>query len=299
MTIETQVQQAIGQEKVTISLRYEGPEVENGSMALNNIISVLQGFTGIYGIIAKKNHPDAAHQLHISDIQPGSIDIILEAWQWIEENENTIQTTIIPLAAQSTIILSIIKEFFALATFKIHVANKNFEKHPSGAKQSNITNYNGDNMTVNNTTVNFIADGKTNHYLYQTVKMLREGRIDAAEFKATTSDGEEIKKRITAEERPSFEPQDIKMIITQRKDVVVTLNSLTKSTNNGHLYLTDGTRIPYSYKGDLPDKLYSIFGTDNKPILASCELHRDREFEITHADIYDVDPLQDPLFDYQ
>ena len=73
-------------ERVEIHLKYEGPDVDNGTMALQDVLPVLQGFSGAYANLASSEDPESEHRIKISAVQPGSADIVLEAWKWLENN---------------------------------------------------------------------------------------------------------------------------------------------------------------------------------------------------------------------
>jgi hypothetical protein len=62
--------------------------------------------------------------------------------------------------------------------------------------------------------------------------------------------------------------------------LVAKLNSLTKTTNSGYLYLTDGTRAFYRYKGDNPQQLHLLFGTYSGLVRIRCIAHLDANLKI-------------------
>lgn len=65
-------------ERVEIHLKYEGPDVDRGTMALHDVIPVLQGFAGAYAILAAIEDPNSQHHMEISAVQQGSAEIVLE-----------------------------------------------------------------------------------------------------------------------------------------------------------------------------------------------------------------------------
>ena len=67
-------------EQIEIHLRYEGPDVDDGTMSIQDIVPVLQGFASAYGKIASSDDPSSTHRLRITGIRRGSADILLEVW---------------------------------------------------------------------------------------------------------------------------------------------------------------------------------------------------------------------------
>ena len=66
-------------EQLEIVLTYEGSDVDDGSMSVQDIVPVLQGFSGAYGKLATASDPTSTHRIRIVAVRPGSARIILEA----------------------------------------------------------------------------------------------------------------------------------------------------------------------------------------------------------------------------
>ena len=283
-------------DKVFINLLYKGPAIENGTMSLQDVTPILQGFSGAYETLVNKKYPKTSHQIYISDIRTGSVEIVLEAWQWITENTDALTTATAPILVQPDMVFSIMSTIFEISKLKIHIGNEAYTEQV-GDRQSIVIN-NADNVKVNfnHITYQLYKDGDLDINMRNLVQPLEAGRIDSAEFKVTSTDGKIISQTIRAEDRPSFEPKQITITKTQKVEQTVTLNSLTKTTNNGFLYLANAKRVPYSYKGENDQKLYEIFGNENKPIKIICEAHMNDQLEVISVDIYDLDRIQGSLF---
>lgn len=61
------------------------------------------------------------------------------------------------------------------------------------------------------------------------------------------------------------------------------------------LYLLDGTRASYTYKGDNAVKLYTLIAHDG-PVRIRCMAYMDENLKPTSVDIYDLERIQDDLF---
>ena len=121
------------------------------------------------------------------------------------------------------------------------------------------------------------------------------GRIDAAEIEARSEDGNVLRERITVEERQYFE--NVEVTSTREMKLVVRLNSLTKTTNSGYLYLQDGKRVSYRYLGDDNQQLHFIFGAHSDPVQVRCKARMDENLDVLSLDIFEIERVQGGLFD--
>jgi hypothetical protein len=73
------VRHALMAEPIKISLRYVGPEVDNGEMDIDEVSEALKGFSGAYGKIASRLFPDTTHQVRVAALRTGSFDVLVTA----------------------------------------------------------------------------------------------------------------------------------------------------------------------------------------------------------------------------
>src|SRR5262245_11074766 len=78
-------------EELMVTLRYEGPDVDNGSMPVEDVVMALQGFAGAYGRIAARYNPEVQHQLRVTAIRAGSFDALITIWAFLAENSAQLQ----------------------------------------------------------------------------------------------------------------------------------------------------------------------------------------------------------------
>ena len=284
-------------EQVRIHLNYEGPDVENGTMALQDVIPVLQGFSGAYATLAAIEDSDSEFRIHISGVQRGSADIVLEAWKWISDNVDAIEATDTVAKAGGGIVLYIVKKIFDVAKLKVHVGYGPSKESISLENGVVVHNSDGGQTIVNVPTYNIYKEGLLDRDLERLTRPLEEGRIDSAEFKVRSDHGEVISHRITAEDRPHFEIEDLTVTSTRETQLVATRNSLTKSTNCGYLYLQKERRVFYRYLGEDFTKLHSIFGNYDGPVEIRCKANMDDKLEVVSLDIFQIDRMQNELFD--
>jgi len=283
-------------EQIEIHLKYEGPDVDDGKMSLQDVIPVLQGFSGAYAKLASTHIPNSTHNLRISTVRPGSADIVLEVWETIENNKESISPTLSGIAALSNA-FGIVATIAKVIQIKRGVKKMPFEERIS-ANNSIVIVADGD-VRIESSLLAYevFKEGEIDKDLELITRPLVEGKIDAAEIEATSGVGNAISERITVEERPYFEMEDLAVTSTQMAQIIVTLNSLTKTTNSGFLHLTDGSRVFYRYQGEDPHRLHTVFGTHGGPVKVRCEAKMDENLRVISVDIYEVEAFQGSIFD--
>jgi hypothetical protein len=70
---------------------------------------------------------------------------------------------------------------------------------------------------------------------------------------------------------------------------------MTKSTNSGYVYRTDGTRVPFNITAETPGRYYGLFG-HNGLVKMHCVAHLDENLLPLQLDISEMQPLQPDLF---
>jgi len=274
-------------EQVEIHLRYEGPDVEDGSMSIQDIVPVLQGFASAYGKLAAVDDPQSTHRVRITAVRPGSADIVLEVWKFLGDNVDAI--TAAGVVASGAYF--IVRKIAGVIAVKRHVKKQPFAERIGAADRIVISNAENVTIEVPLEVYELFKAGTLDADLNKLTSPLVPGRIDAAELEARAADGTVLRERITAEERPYFETREVTVTTTQETWITGKLNALTKSTNSGWMYLLDGTRLFYRWVGDNPAKLHLIFGTYDGPVRVYGVAHMDESLKVTQIDISDIEKL--------
>ena len=290
----------MSKEQVKISLKYEGPDVEDGTMSVEDIVPILQGFASAYGTVAKIHDPNSTHDLRIVDVRPGSADIVLDVLHFVDNNMMEIVRN-----TGTGIACFIFKKIIDVIKTKKHVKNKKHTVNIIGDNNNVVViNSSNESLDMNRGSYGLFDKGKLDRPLDRITSPLQEGRIHSAEIQAESFEGEVLHEKIELPERIYFRNEDKEETSTEDKEetstmetwLEVQLNSLTKSTNNRYLHLSDKTRVAYSYKGDFPEKLYQIFGTHNDLVRIKCIAYLDENLKITRVDIFDIEPHQGEPF---
>ncbi len=283
-------------EKTEIHLKYEGPDVANGTMALNDVIPVLQGISGAYNRLADTENPNVTHRITLADVRPGSADIVLEVIEWLTENAEPIGAAA-GLLTSGGVGYAVIKKIVDVIRIKKHVSGDPSRERIEAPNSIVVANVENLEITVGRSAYEAYDRELIDKDLELMTRPLQRGRINSAQLTVQSENEETISELITAEDRPLFELTDLAVTATQETELVVTLNSLTKSTNSGYLYLPTQKRVFYSYTGDDRPKLYSIFGSYNGPVKIRCIAKLDDQLQVISLEILELDRAQLDMFE--
>ena len=285
-------------EQIEIHLKYEGPDVESGTMALQDVIPVLQGFSGAYERLADTENSNITHHIKLSAVQQGSADIVLDVQQWLTDNSETIVAVAGLTTIAGAIAFPIVKIIFEVIGIKKHVgADASRERISADNNSIVVSNSNNVEITVSPRAYELNKNGTLDEDLELLTRPLREGRINSAEYEVQADNQETLSQRITSEDRPHFEIKDPEVTTTIKEiEIVATLNSLTKSTNSGYLHLQNGKRIFYRYLGDDNSELHSIFGNYSGPVKIRCRAKLDDQLDVVCVDVLKIDRMQMEMF---
>ncbi len=280
-------------EKVEIEIEYDGKDVEDGTMSLEDMIPALQGLSSAYGKIAILQNPEARHNLRVTGVGKGTFHILIEAWNLAVQNKDGIM-----LAAAMTGIaepsFKVVKAIIGVATTTKHVQNKPYTEKINGVQQSiTITNCENVTLEVPLEIYQIYKDGMIKQDLNKITGSLAEGKIDSTTLKAK-SEKESIEEKITLSEKKFFEVEEIVTTVTKEMWLTGVLNSLAKSTNRGSFYLNDGTRVSYHLGGDNPEKLYQFF-IYKGIVRVKCTASLDENLKPIQIEILEINQVEQPL----
>ena len=77
--------------ELSITLRYSGADVDDGTMSLDEVVDALQGFSGSYSKIASLRSTATEHQLKVAGVRTGSFDMLIQAWSVVQQVAPTIE----------------------------------------------------------------------------------------------------------------------------------------------------------------------------------------------------------------
>lgn len=271
-------------EQITFKLRYHGRDVDDGTMAINDVTEALEGFAGAYTKVgAFLNFPDV--NLRVSTPQRSSFEIAVlasiiaqhhaqfqnidQAWDWAKR------------------IFNIVKDVMNL---KKQTKGQPYKIEVSG--DNNVINI----ITAENVVVPITRETLEIHQkkiidrdVEKIVEPLRPHRIESAELAL----GDKVEVTVTAEERKYFQP-DIVVFTEKPDEAVGTLLSLSKQTNRGTFEMQNGAHVSYHYAGDDKYKFYTDFSYKGV-VRVSGTIEFDANNKPLHIEINSVERLQTEL----
>lgn len=262
-------------------------------MAVEDLVPVLQGFAGAYNTVAGMRGVPTQHKLRLTDIRPGSALLVLDIWSTLDGNPQTIQVTAAVVSAAMAIVTTII----SVIKLKKHTRGKPYSTKVEGVS-GEVTVINTANVAIDFTLeqFNIFKEESIDADISKIVRPLEEGRIDDTGIRVEAEGHETVEETISASDKPLFDRVDT--IITTTKETWLTgkINSMVKSTNTGHIYLNNGSRVHFSIKAESPSDYYQIF-SHRGLVKVRCVAHLDESLNPTHLDVLEMIPIQPDLFD--
>lgn len=275
---------------VQITLKYEGKDVDDGTMPIEDVVAALQGFSSAYAKLANRYDPNEQHQIRVSAINKSSFAVLVLAWA-TENHSALIKGS---AAAVQWIVGTVIKVV-------------ELKKAAKGQPPVSVV-VNGSNNTVIVTTVgNVQTEVPPEAYeafrsksldsdLARITSPLKEGKIDVARINVTDPDGKEIAKaQVESFEKPFFKAEE-KTVTSTSKPVVLEgqFVSLNKESDRGSFRMQNGKTVRYHFKAEDASLLHADFAYKG-PVSVECVASFDSNLEVKSLDITSVTRLQREL----
>jgi hypothetical protein len=257
-------------------------------MAVEDLVPVLQGIAGAYGKVSAARGNTTQHKLRLVAIRPGSAKLILDVWQMVNDNSGQIQA-VSNLVEASMAVMAVIVSVIAL---KKHTKGEPYSTKIDGQNGLiNIVNSQHVSLAVSLQDFNIFKERLIDQDLSRVVRPLEAGRIDESKVSVSAPGFPPLSEKITASEKGLFDTGEASVTKTAETWITGQINSMTKSTNSGHIYLNDGSRVYFKLKTDSPGAYYNLFG-HNGPVKVRCIAHMDESFRPTSLDVFEIIPLQ-------
>jgi hypothetical protein len=276
-----------------VSLRYSGPEVEDGTMPIGDAVHALQGFAGAYSKIAALYDPTVQHQLRISTIREGSWDAIIVVWAVLAQNSAQLQALgVVTIGARW-----IANTLFSAIKAKLHTAGQPYSVTINGDNNNvNVTNHIGTVLVVDRPTYDLFITEEIDSDLSKIAAPLEAGRIDSVEM---TASDERIDNAATAtinsHDKPIFSSLKEQTTTSKETDVEGRFISLNKDSNRGTFELAGGKHVRYRYKGEDAFTMHADFAYRGM-VRVRCVASFDDNLEVIALEIKAVQRLQRSLF---
>lgn len=274
--------------QVEITLKYDGADVDDGTMPIDDVISALRGFSNAYGRVASADDPNGQHQIRVSAINKSSFAVTILAWA-------TANATL--LAVATPIAALIVTTILKLVELK---------KATKGKPPASVS-IDGNNNTVIITTVadnTKIVVPREVYELYQSkaldgdlskiVAPLAEGKVEAVSLSAHDASGPIAPVVITSSEKGFFRGEEIAAATSKPVELEGRFISLNKESNRGTFKMQNGAKVKYHFSGEDPIKMHSDFAYKG-PVRVECIATFDNNLELKGLDIKTVAKLQPDL----
>ncbi len=280
-------------EILQITIKYTGKDVDDGTMSIEDFVPVLQGFASAYGKVVSVKGLTSEHKLRIIGVEKGSLDIVLEVWEWIGENAPQLQTISTLVGSGAIGVVSII---LGVLRIKKHIGNKPYTENISKDDSPQIIVTNSKNVKIEFSIEVFkiFKEELLANDFAKIVKPLEKDKIESAQI-IVKNKKQKIEETITLEEKPYFDVGTISITETKEAWLTGSFNSLTKSTNKGFFILNDGTRVSYQFATKTPEQFYPFF-IYRGPVRVKCIAQVDENLKVTFLDILEIQKLQIELF---
>jgi hypothetical protein len=271
---------------LSITLRYSGRDVDEGTMPIDEVVDSLQGFAGSYSKIAALRSSGTEYQLKVAGVRTGSFDLVIQAW-------SVLQQVVPPTAIVYQTVEGahwIVRQISNVIGIKKHVKAQPYTVNVRGNDNTVIViNNEGGELSVQPEALEIFRERLIDADLNKIVSPLREGSVDSAEIRVNN----ESSAIIESTEREYFRP-DPSVATTRQMEVVGKLISLNKETSRGSFKLGDGKNVRYHYVGEDRDGFHRDFAHSG-PVRVTGEVTFDTNLVVVHIDIQSVVYLQPEL----
>lgn len=264
--VETITSEADVQHPDIFELVYQGPNVDDGTMSARELIEVLNGLTRSFSTVAQELEVKDRYELRIRDIESNSVHLIFEAVAFAKANPAAATA----IAAGATVIVSattntvsgaykIITDIARTIDAKKRVKGDRIATLPTSFSDGEVTLKLPDDLIVlTKEQYELLLSQKIDKQLSLIVSPLSPDRINSFQMRRSN---EELVK-VEAKQRDYFDYVEVKEEKSKEgKEIVGTLNSLTKTNLRGTFYTAEGVHVPYKYVGGNIAELMRAFSS--------------------------------------
>lgn len=282
-------------EKIPIIIHLEGNGVEDGSILIEDLIPALQGFSSAYGKIASAYTQELNHKIKVESFKPGSF--IINLYTTIMDNKDAIET----IGALSglvggglTVTYKVVSYILKTIAAKKHIKNEPYTQQIN-YNNSTVVLVNSDNleMELPLDVFNIIKEKTVDSDLNKLVSIIDSENIDNVSISYQNKE-EVVTENINFKESKYFNIDNKIVSNTDKIWITCKINSLTKTTNRGRAYLSDGTMVGFKLCSENPTDLYQFF-IHNGWVKVFCEAKLDENLKPVELDVFKIEIIQNKL----
>jgi hypothetical protein len=278
-----------------IILRYVGRDVDDGSIAVDDLLSALNGFSSAFYRIAERESLDYKQRIKVAGISKSSANVHIEIFQWAQSHPiaaglmGTAVTGTVGAAAKKVTDL-VIERLANVAKAKKHVQRQNYKTEISGDGNTVII-INGVNarLPISREDYDILEKGVIDSDLDRMASPLRQDYIDG--FEIRHEDRESPDLRLEASDRPYFAKSRREAATTQDVTLIGSMTSISKRTNSGLFVIENGRKVRFKFSDPekMPDLYLQFAHLGN--VRVRCKAKLDDNLDVISIEISDVQPL--------
>jgi hypothetical protein len=277
-----------------ISLKYRGRNVDDGTMAIDEVIEALGGFSGAYGKVASSVDSSSQHQLRVSAVEVGSFELQIFAvvtLPYLVQYADKIEAV--------HKIADAAKYVFGLVTgvmkAKKHIQGRHYETKLEGNNNTLVVvNADKIEMAIPPAVMDLIASRLIDGDLKKIAEPLEPERIEAVDVTAEDDSGQSIGESINTNEKDYFAvtPSEVRV---EETEVIGKLISLNKERNKGTLKLRNNVNVPYRFVGEDREQFHADFSHKGEVKIRGIAELSGEDLSVLRIDIKSVHPIQERL----
>jgi len=297
VTSSSALPEPVGPDQTNVILRYSGSDVDEGSIAVDDLLSALNGFSSAFYRLADRESPETKQRIKVSGISKSSANVHLEIFQLAVAHPK-ITSAVLGGAGYvgKKLVDVVLDKISGVAKAKKHIQNSPYSTEISvDGDHNQVVIVNGVNarLPVDRDIFEILEQGTIDADLDKMSAPLREDAVDSFEIKregVTTPD-----LHLDASDRPYFVRARREATTTAELMMIGSMNTISKTNNSGIFVADNGKRIRYRFTNESRlAELYQQFAHLG-PVQIRCTAKLDENLDVISIDISDVIPLQGRL----
>ena len=281
-------------DQTRIVLRYAGKDVSDGTIAVDDLLSALNGFSGAFYKLAERESLEIKQRIKVAGISKSSANIHLEIIQWGLSHPKLVTAGVGAAAYLGKKVADLVIEKIAgVAKAKKHIQNSPYTADLTVTGNSNqvvIVNGLSARLPVDRDVYELLQQGTIDAELDKMASPLREDSIDAFEIKHEDASITDL--HLDASDRPYFSRSKKEATTTAELTMTGTMNTISKTNNSGVFISENGRRIRYRFTSE--EKLAELYRqfAHLGPVRITCTAKLDENLDVISIDISNVEALQ-------
>ena len=284
-------------ESTEVTLRYAGPDVDDGSIGVDDLLSALNGFSSAFYRLAERESLDDKQRIKVNGISKSSANIHLAILDLAAAHPLVATAASgVVVAAGKKIVEIVIEKLAGVAKAKRHIQNSPYttaqDVEVHGDKNLIIVvNGNDAKLPVDRDVLEILQKGIIDSDLDKMASPLREDAVNSFEIRHGDKEAPDL--HIAASEKSYFARARKEKTRTQELSLTGTMMSLSKNTNGGTFITDAGRRIRYKFTNE--EKLAELYQSFSHLglVVVRCTAKLDDNLDVIAIEISDVETVSE------